>query len=168
MDPAIVGGLITEIVGLLAAVLSRTRCFMRVLPMDTGTNYRWQAGCGFTKANLVPNDFRIETRVLGDNEIIFARKTYRTKRAVMSMCHRPGGLLWYRPGLSLLRGAWMGGCHCGPVAWAPKWSPTILTDVRDVKPESSSGPLANSTLYGTLRIVLSFRWKHSTQRLRNG
>ena len=74
MDPAIVGGLITGIVGLLAAIISRTRCFMRVLPAEAG-NYQWQAGCGFTEANLVPSDSRIETRVLADNEIIFARKT---------------------------------------------------------------------------------------------
>jgi hypothetical protein len=75
MDPAIVGGLITGIVGLLAAIISRTRCFMRVLPAETGNSYQWQAGCGFTEVNLVPSDSRIETRVLADNEIIFARKT---------------------------------------------------------------------------------------------
>ena len=75
MDPAIVGGLITGIVGLLAAVISRTCCFMRVLPAGTGDSYQWQAGCGFTEANLAPSDSRIETRVLADNEIIFARKT---------------------------------------------------------------------------------------------
>ena len=75
MDPAIVGGLITGIVGFLAAVISRTRCFMRVLPAETGNNYMWQAGCGFTEATLVPSDSRIEMRVLADNEIIFARKT---------------------------------------------------------------------------------------------
>ena len=34
MDPAIVGGLITGIVGQLAAVISPTRCFMRVLPAE--------------------------------------------------------------------------------------------------------------------------------------
>ena len=75
MDPAIVGGLITGIVGLLAAVISRTRCFMRVLPSETGDSYQWQAGCGFTEVSLLPSDSRIETRVLADNEIIFARKT---------------------------------------------------------------------------------------------
>ena len=75
MDPAIVGGLITGIVGLLAAVIRQTRCFMRVLLADNGNNYQWQAGCGFTEVDLVPNDSCIETRVLGDNEIIFARKT---------------------------------------------------------------------------------------------
>ena len=75
MDPAIVGGLIEGIVRLLAAVISRTRCFMRVLPTETGGSYQWQAGCWFTEANLVPSDSRIETRVLVDNEIIFARKT---------------------------------------------------------------------------------------------
>ena len=75
MDPAIVGGLITGIVDLLAAVISRTRSFMRVHPADNGNNYQWQAGCGFTEVSLVPNDSRIETRVLGDNEIIFTRKT---------------------------------------------------------------------------------------------
>ena len=75
MGPAIGGGLVTGIVGLLAAVISRTRCFMRALPTETGNNYQWQAGGGFTKVNLVPNDSRIETKVLGDNEIIFARKT---------------------------------------------------------------------------------------------
>ena len=74
MDPAIVGGLITGIVGLLAAVISWTRCFMRVLPGETGDIYQWQAGCGLTGANLVPSDSRIETRVLADNEIIFTRK----------------------------------------------------------------------------------------------
>ena len=75
MDPAILGGLITGIEGLLAAVISRTRCLMRALPSDAGDSYQWQAGCGFTEANLVPSDPRIETRVLADNEIIFARKT---------------------------------------------------------------------------------------------
>ena len=75
MDPAIVGGLIAGIVGLLAAVICRNRCFMRVLPADNGNNYQWQAGCGFTEVNLVSSDSRIETRVLGDNEIIFARKS---------------------------------------------------------------------------------------------
>ena len=50
-----------------------SRCFMRVLSADTGY-YQWQAGCGFTEAQLLPNDSRIETRVLGDNEMIFARK----------------------------------------------------------------------------------------------
>ena len=42
MDPAIEGGLITGLLiieGLLAAVISRKRCFMRVLPADTGNNY---------------------------------------------------------------------------------------------------------------------------------
>ena len=75
MDPAIVGGLITGIVGLLAAVISRTRFFMRVLPAGTGDSYQWQAGCGIAEVNLMPSDSRIETRVLQDNEIIFARKT---------------------------------------------------------------------------------------------
>ncbi len=75
MDPAILGGLITGVVGLLAAGISRTRCFMRILPAENGESYQWQAGCGFTEANLVPSDSRIETRALADNEIIFARKT---------------------------------------------------------------------------------------------
>ena len=65
MDPTIVGRLIT--------IISRTRCFMRVLLVETGDSYWWQAGCGFTVANLVPSESRIETRVLADNEIIFAR-----------------------------------------------------------------------------------------------
>ena len=56
MDPAIVGGLIIGIVGLLGAVIRRTRCFMRVLPAETGDSYQWQAGCGFTEANLVSSD----------------------------------------------------------------------------------------------------------------
>ena len=75
MDPAIVGGLITGIVGLLAAVISRTRCDMRVLPAETSDSCQWQAGCGFTEANLVPSDSRIEARVLADNKMIFAPKT---------------------------------------------------------------------------------------------
>ena len=44
-------------------------------PAETGNSYQWQAGFGFTEANLVPSDSRIETKVLEDNEIIFARKT---------------------------------------------------------------------------------------------
>ena len=48
---------------------------MRVLTSETGDSYQWQVGCGFTEANLFPSDSRIETRVLADNEIIFARKT---------------------------------------------------------------------------------------------
>ena len=74
MDPAIVGGLIAGIVGLLAAVISRTRCFMRVLPAADAGSYQWQARCGFTEAQLLPSASRIKTSVLGENEIIFARK----------------------------------------------------------------------------------------------
>ena len=69
------GGLITGIVGILAAVISCTRCFMRVLPADAGA-YQWQARCGFTEALLLSNVSRIETRELKDNEIIFARKSW--------------------------------------------------------------------------------------------
>ena len=75
MDPAIVGGLTTGIVGHLAAVISRTRWLMRVLPAETGDSYQRQACCGFTEANLAPSVSQMETRVLADNEIIFARKT---------------------------------------------------------------------------------------------
>jgi hypothetical protein len=76
MDPAVLGGLITGLVGLMAAIIARTRCFMRVLPTGEGHSraYAWQAGCGFTEATLVPSDSRIETHVLQDNEIIFTRK----------------------------------------------------------------------------------------------
>ena len=74
MDPAVLGGLITGIVGLLAAIISRTRCFMRVLPTGDDRAYAWQAGCGFTEATLVPSESRIETHILQDNEIIFTRK----------------------------------------------------------------------------------------------
>ena len=76
MDPAVLGGLITGIVGLLAAIISRTRCFMRVLPHGDGEDrvYAVQAGCGFTESTLVPSESRIETHVLQDNEIIFTRK----------------------------------------------------------------------------------------------
>ena len=76
MDPAVLGGLITGIVGLMAAIISRTRCFMRILPSGEGSDreYTLQAGCGFTEATLVPSDSRIETHVLQDNEIIFTRK----------------------------------------------------------------------------------------------
>ncbi len=73
MDPAVLGGLITGIVGLLAAIISRTRCFMRVLPGEDRV-YTWQAGCGFTEQAIVPSDSRIETHVLQDTEIIFTRK----------------------------------------------------------------------------------------------
>ena len=76
MDPAVLGGLITGIVGLMAAIISRARCFMRILPggEDSNRAYTLQAGCGFTEATLVPSDSRIETHVLQDNEIIFTRK----------------------------------------------------------------------------------------------
>ena len=76
MDPAVMGGLVTGIVGLLAAIISRTRCFMRVLPHGDGGDrvYAWQVGCGFTEATLVPSESRIETHILQDNEIIFTRK----------------------------------------------------------------------------------------------
>ena len=47
---------------------------MCVLPADTGNSYQWQAGYGFTEVNLVTSFSRIETRVLGNNEIIFTRK----------------------------------------------------------------------------------------------
>ena len=75
MDPAIVGELVTIVGGLLAAIITRTRCYMRASPAEDTRMYQWQAGCGFTEAQLVPNDSRIETRELKDNEIIFARKS---------------------------------------------------------------------------------------------
>ena len=71
MDPAIIGSLITGLVGI---VITRTRCFMRVILAETGT-YQWQAGCGLTEAQLLYSDSRIETRKREDNEVIFTRKT---------------------------------------------------------------------------------------------
>ena len=75
MDPAVVGGLVTIVGGLLAAIITRTRCYLRVAPVEDTGEYQWQAGVGFTDSQLLPNDSRIETRELKDNEIIFARKT---------------------------------------------------------------------------------------------
>jgi hypothetical protein len=74
MDPVAVGALLTSAVALVAACIARTRCFMRVLPTGEERVYEFQAGCGFTDAVLVPNESRLETHVLQDNEIIFTRK----------------------------------------------------------------------------------------------
>jgi hypothetical protein len=75
MDPAVLGGLITGLVGLLGMIISRTRCFMRVLPTGEGEDrvYAWQAGCGFTEAQILPSDSRIEHHKIEENEIIFMK-----------------------------------------------------------------------------------------------
>ena len=76
VDPAIVGALVTGLVGLVAAIIAKTRCFMRVLPSedDSEARYQVQAGCGFTDQVLLPSSSRIESVQLEDNQILFYRK----------------------------------------------------------------------------------------------
>ena len=76
MDPVALGALVTGVVGLVGVCISRTRCFMRVLPGGEGEDraYQWQCGAGFTEATLVPSESHIESHVLSDNEILFLRK----------------------------------------------------------------------------------------------
>ena len=76
MDAAVLGGLLTGLVGLLAAIIAKTRCYVRVQQEDGSDDYRVQCGAGFTDQVIVPQDSsRIETRELHDNEILFYRKS---------------------------------------------------------------------------------------------
>jgi hypothetical protein len=76
MDPVITGAIVTGIIGLVAACIAKSRCFMRVLPTedDSDARYRLQAGCGFTDQVLLPSSSRIESVQLEDNQILFYRK----------------------------------------------------------------------------------------------
>jgi hypothetical protein len=77
MDPVITGAIVTGSIGLVAACIAKTRCFMRVLPRVDDSDARYQAefGCGFTDQVLLPSSSRIESVQLEDNQILFYRKS---------------------------------------------------------------------------------------------
>ena len=74
MDPVITGAVVTGVIGLIAAVIAKSRCFLRVLPSEGDATYKVQAGCGFTDQTLLPSTSRIESVQLEDNQILFYRK----------------------------------------------------------------------------------------------
>ena len=76
VDPVITGAVVTGVIALIAAVIAKSRCFMRVLPSedDSEARYQVQAGCGFTDQVLLPSSSRIESVQLEDNQILFYRK----------------------------------------------------------------------------------------------
>ena len=71
----ITGAVLTGAIGLIAAVIAKSRCFLRVLPAEGEARYQVQAGCGFTDQVLLPSSSRIESVQLEDNnQILFYRK----------------------------------------------------------------------------------------------
>jgi hypothetical protein len=77
MDPVALGAIVTSVVGLVAACIAKTRCFMRVLPTmdDSDARYRAEFGCGFTDQVILPSNSRIESVQLEENQILFYRKS---------------------------------------------------------------------------------------------
>jgi hypothetical protein len=77
MDPVITGAIVTGAIGLVAACIAKTRCFMRVLPTvdDSDARYQVEAGCGFTDQVILPSNSRIESVQLEENQILFYRKS---------------------------------------------------------------------------------------------
>jgi hypothetical protein len=77
MDPVITGAIVTGSIGLVAACIAKTRCFMRVLPRVDDSDARYQAefGCGFTDQVLLPSSSRIHSERLDEEQILFYRKS---------------------------------------------------------------------------------------------
>ena len=72
LDQAIVGSVVTGALALLGACVSKMKCFVRCLPDDE--NWNPACGCGFTDSRLVPNDSRLETHEIRENDLLVIKK----------------------------------------------------------------------------------------------
>ena len=73
LDQAIVGSVVTGSLALLGACVSKLKCFLRLLPNEDGEGVP-SCGCGFTDSRLVPNDSRLETHEINDNDLLVIKK----------------------------------------------------------------------------------------------
>ena len=73
LDQAIVGSVVTGSLALLGACVSKMKCFLRLLHGDEGECVP-SCGCGFTDSRLVPNDSRLETHEINDNDLLVIKK----------------------------------------------------------------------------------------------
>ena len=72
IDQALVGSLVTGFLGLLGVCCSKMKCFVRCLPDDE--NWNQACGCGFTDSRLLPNESRLETHEIRENDLLVIKK----------------------------------------------------------------------------------------------
>ena len=72
LDQAIVGSVVTGALGLLGLCINKIKFFIRCLPDDESMNPA--CGCGFTDSRLLPNDSRLETHEIRENDLLVIKK----------------------------------------------------------------------------------------------
>ena len=73
LDQAIIGGALTGGLALAGACVSKIKCFLRILSNEEG-EFIPSLGCGFTDGRLVPNDSKLETHEMNDNDLLVIKK----------------------------------------------------------------------------------------------
>ena len=73
LDQAIVGSIVTGGLGIAMAVVSKLKCFMRLLHGDEG-ECNPTCGCGFLDGRILPNDSTLETHEINDNDLLVIKK----------------------------------------------------------------------------------------------
>jgi len=72
LDQAIVGSVVTGALGLFGLCINKIKFFIRCLPDDESMNP--SCGCGFTDSRLLPNDSRLETHEIRENDLLVIKK----------------------------------------------------------------------------------------------
>ena len=71
MDGAVVGGLVSAAVTIVALIIHKARCIVRCSP--DGEEPDWSCAAGFTDSPLEPNR-QVETVELPDNALLYRKR----------------------------------------------------------------------------------------------
>ena len=73
MDPAVIGGIVTSAVGIVAIILHKARCIVRCANDEEQEEHSWSCAAGFTDSPLEPNR-QVETIEWPENSVLFKKK----------------------------------------------------------------------------------------------
>ena len=74
-DQALVGSALTGALGLLGAAIAKCKCFVRCLQEGEDATCVPSCACGFTDSKLMPNNSKLETHELNENDLLVLKKT---------------------------------------------------------------------------------------------
>ncbi len=73
-DQAIIGGALTGGLALAGACVSKLKCFLRLIPNEDGEGVQ-SCGCGFTDSRLLPNETKLETHEMNENDLLVIKRS---------------------------------------------------------------------------------------------
>ena len=73
MDAALTGGVVSAVVGLVALIIHKARCLVRIQEGEDDTP-QWSVACGFTDKQLYSDDKRFESVEVPENHIVYRQK----------------------------------------------------------------------------------------------